>query len=106
LDFKKQNQRFKDKVWGKRMSTYDIELDSINNICTLISEIVELTGDIEKETYKVALKRENIKKYEELIKSKALAIKAKATRMEERLKLYKKGIEALGFKRVKKRSIK
>ena len=31
------------------MSTYDIELDSINNICSLVKEIVELTEEIEKE---------------------------------------------------------
>ena len=85
------------------MSTYDTDLDSINNICSLVVEIVELTEDIDKETHKVSLKREYIKKCKDLIKSKVLTIKDKATRMEERLKLYKKGIEALGFKRVKGR---
>lgn len=85
------------------MSTYDTDLDSINNICTLISEIVELSKDIENETHKVALKRENIKKYKDLIESKALIVKDKATHMEERLKTYKKGIENLGFKRTKKK---
>ena len=85
------------------MSTYDTDLDSINNICSLVAEIVELADEIGKETHKVTLKRENIKKYEELIKSKALTIKDKANRMEERLKLYKKGIEELGFKRVKRK---
>lgn len=84
------------------MSTYDTDLDSINNICSLVAEIVELTEDIDKETHKVALKRENIKKCKDLIKVKALTIKDKATRMEERLKVYKKGIENLGFKRVKR----
>lgn len=84
------------------MSTYDTDLDSINNICSLVAEIVELTEEIEKENHKVTLKRENIKKCKDLVKSKALTIKDKATRMEERLKVYKKGIENLGFKRVKR----
>lgn len=84
------------------MSTYNTDLDSINNICSLVAEIVELTEEIERETHKVALKRENIKKCKDLVKSKVLTIKDKATRMEERLKTYKKGIEELGFKRVRK----
>lgn len=44
-----------------------------------------------------------LKDFKILLKVKALTIKDKATRMEERLKVYKKGIEELGFKRMKKR---
>ena len=43
------------------------------------------------------------KHYKELIKSKALTIKEKAQKMENRLKLYRGSIEDLGFKRVKKK---
>ena len=75
------------------MSTYDTDLDSINNICSLVKEIVELTENLDSDEI-----------YKNLIKDKALTIKDKATRMEERLKTYKKGIEELGFKRIKRRS--
>ena len=85
------------------MSTYDTELDSINNICSLVAEIVELSDEISKEAGKDEIDGYYIKRLQNFIKSKALTIKGKANRMEERLKLYKKGIEELGFKRVKKR---
>lgn len=76
------------------MSTYDTDLDSINNICSLVGEIVELSDEIGKD---------NIKKCKDLIKSKALTIKDKAQKMEDRLKIYRKSIESMGFKRTKKR---
>lgn len=85
------------------MSTYNTELDSINNICTLISEIVELAGEIGKEAGKDEIDGYYIIRLKEFIKNKALTVKDKATRMEERLKTYKKGIEDLGFRRVKRR---
>lgn len=84
------------------MSTYDTDLDSINNICTLISEITELTDEIGREAGKDEIEGYYIIRLKDFIKSKALTIKDKATRMEERLKVYKKGIENLGFKRVRK----
>ena len=74
------------------MSIYDTDLDSINNICSLVEEIVELTENLDSDEM-----------YKNLIKDKALIIKDKATRMEERLKTYKKGIEAMGFKRIRRK---
>ena len=83
------------------MSTYNTDLDSINNICSLVKEIVELTEEMYKEAISEDVNKEYINKCKGLIKSKTLTIKDKATRMEERLKIYKKGIEAMGFKRRK-----
>ena len=83
------------------MSTYDIDLDDINNICSLIGEIIELTNSIDRE--KCMTHFSCIEDYKELIKSKALTIKEKAQKMENRLKLYRGSIEDLGFKRVKKK---
>ena len=83
------------------MSTYNTDLDSINNICSLVKEIVELTEEIHKETLSEDVNKDHINKCKGLIKDKALMIQKKATRMEERLKIYKKGIEAMGFKRRK-----
>lgn len=85
------------------MSTYDTDLDSINNICSLVAEIVELSDEVSKEAGKDEIDGYYIKRLQNFIKSKALTIKDKANRMEERLKLYKKGIEELGFKRVKRK---
>ena len=85
------------------MSTYDTDLDSINNICSLVAEIVELADNISGELSCLDINREHIKKYKNLIKDKALMIQYKATRMEERLKIYKKGIESMGFRRVKRK---
>ena len=83
------------------MSTYDTDLDKINNICSLVAEIIELVEDIHKEITLENIDKEYIKKCKYLIKDKALMIQKKATRMEERLKTYKKGIEAMGFRRRK-----
>ena len=85
------------------MSTYDTDLDGINNICSLVAEIVELADEMGKEANKDEIDGYYIIRLKDFVKSKALTIKDKANRMEERLKLYKKGIEELGFKRVKKR---
>ena len=88
------------------MSTYDTDLDSINSICSLVGEIVELTEDVSKELTSSGLVSKNyVERHQYLIRSKALTIKDKATCMEERLKLYKKGIEAMGFKRIKKKEL-
>ena len=84
------------------MSTYDTDLDSINNICSLVAEIVELTDEIGKEAGKDEIDGYYIIRLKDFIKSKALTIKDKATRMEERLKIYRKNIEALGFRRIRK----
>jgi hypothetical protein len=80
-----------------------MDLDSINNICSLVEEIIELADEVSKEASKDEIDGSYIKRLQNFIKSKALTIKDKANRMEERLKLYRKGIEELGFKRVKKR---
>lgn len=87
------------------MSTYDTDLDSINNICSLVAEIVELAEDVSKELTLGGLVSKNyIERRQYLIKDKALTIKDKAQRMEDRLKIYRKSIEAIGFKRVKRKS--
>lgn len=83
------------------MSAYDTDLDDINSVCALVGEIIELTNSINKE--KFIDKFSQIEDYKELIKSKALTIKDKAQKMENRLKLYRGNIEELGFKRVKKK---
>ena len=85
------------------MSTYDTDLDSINNICSLVAEIVELTEDIGIDLRLKQLEGGLIDNIRNLIKDKALTIKSKATCMEERLKIYKKGIESMGFKRVRRK---
>lgn len=78
------------------MSTFDTELDSINNICSLVGEIMQLSLDINSRTG-----NEKIEKDCNLITRKAYTIKEKAQKMENRLKKYKTTIESLGFKRVK-----
>lgn len=78
------------------MSTFDTELDSINNICSLVGEIMQLSLDINSRTG-----NEKIEKDCTLITRKAYTIKEKAQKMENRLKEYKTTIESLGFKRVK-----
>ena len=78
------------------MSTFNTELDDINNICSLVGEILELALDIRSRSG-----NEVIIKDTDLIGSKAYTIKKKAQRMENRLKEYKVTIESLGFKRVK-----
>lgn len=78
------------------MSTFDTELDSINNICSLVGEIMQLSLDIHSRTG-----NEKIEKDCTLIARKAYTIKEKAQKMENRLKEYKTTIESLGFKRVK-----
>ena len=85
------------------MSTYNTDLDSINNICSLVEEIVQLTEDIGIDLSLKQLDECLINKCRNLIKDKALMIKSKATRMEERLKTYKKGIESMGFKRIRRK---
>ena len=76
------------------MSTYDTELDSINNICSLVGEIMQLSLDINSRT-----NNEKIENACTLITKKAYTIKEKAQKMENRLKEYKTTIESLGFKR-------
>ena len=78
------------------MSTFNTELDDINNICSLVGEILELQLDITSRT-----NNSTINKDCGLITKKAITIKNKAQRMENRLKEYKIAIESLGFKRVK-----
>ena len=78
------------------MSTFDTELDSINNICSLVGEIMQLSLDINSRTG-----NEKIEKDCALITRKAYTIKEKAQKMENRLKEYKTTIESLGFKRIK-----
>ena len=80
------------------MSTHNTDLDNINNICSLVKEILELTTDIRSRTG-----NEKITNCTELITSKALTIRRKAQAMENRLKEYKTAIEGLGFKRERKR---
>ena len=81
------------------MSTHNTDLDNINNICSLVKEILELTTDIRSRTG-----NEKITNCTELITSKALTIRRKAQAMENRLKEYKTAIEGLGFKRERKRT--
>ena len=81
------------------MSTHNTDLDDINNICSLVKEILELTTDIRSRTG-----NEKITNCTELITSKALTIRRKAQAMENRLKEYKTAIEGLGFKRERKRT--
>ena len=78
------------------MSTFDTELDSINNICSLVGEIMQLSLDINSRT-----NNEKIENACTLISKKAYTIKEKAQKMENRLEEYKTTIESLGFKRVK-----
>lgn len=51
------------------MSTYDTELDSINNICSLVAEIVELSDEISKEAGKDEIDGYYIKRLQNFIKS-------------------------------------
>ena len=85
------------------MSTHNTDLDEINNICSLVKEIIELANEVSYD-----LPDESFKDYQatvfhnaDLIVSKANTIKSKAQAMENRLKDYKTTIESLGFKRVK-----
>ena len=80
------------------MSTYNTDLDNINNICSLVKEIIELTTDVRSRTG-----NEKITNCTDLITSKALTIRNKAQAMENRLKQYKTTIESLGFKRERKK---
>lgn len=81
------------------MSTYDTELDSINNICSITDEILQLTTQINLE---VGYNRE-ISNYCDLISAKMKTVQQKAQRMEARMRAYKKSIEDLGFRRVRKK---
>lgn len=81
------------------MSTYDTELDSINNICSITDEILQLATQINLE---VGYNRE-ISNYCDLISAKMKTVQQKAMRMEARLKAYRKNIEDLGFRRVRKK---
>ncbi len=87
------------------MSTYDTDLDSINNICSLVGEIVELADEMGKEASKDEIDGYYIIRLKDFVKSKALTIKDKAQKMEDRLKIYRKSIEAMGFKRTKKKEL-
>lgn len=85
------------------MSIHNTELDSINNICSLVKEIIELASELEYD-YPEASYKEFTKvvfKNADLIVAKANTIRNKAQRMEDRLRDYKTTIESLGFKRVK-----
>ena len=78
------------------MSTFNTNLDDINNICSLVGEVLELSLDIQSRT-----SNEQIIRDCDLINKKVYTIKKKAQRMENRLKEYKITIESLGFKRVR-----
>lgn len=80
------------------MSTFNTDLDSINNICSLVGEILQLSLDIHSRT-----ENEQIIKDCELIVRKATTIKTKAQKMEDRLHQYRGAIEDLGFKRVREK---
>ena len=85
------------------MSTFDTELDSINNICSLVGEIMQLSLDINSRTGNEKIEKDCalITRKAYTIKEKAYTIKEKAQKMENRLKEYKTTIESLGFKRIK-----
>lgn len=80
------------------MGAFNTDLDDINNICSLVSEILQLTMDIDSHTTSFKIAKDC-----DLINRKAMTIKGKAQRMENRLKDYKTAIESLGFKRVKQK---
>lgn len=80
------------------MSAFNTDLDDINNICSLVGEILQLSLDIESNTGNKKIERDC-----NLINKKAMTIKNKAQRTENRLKDYKTVIESLGFKRVKQK---
>lgn len=80
------------------MGAFNTDLDDINNICSLVGEILQLTLDIDANTENKKIERDCT-----LINKKAMTIKDKAQRMENRLKDYKTAIESLGFKRVKQK---
>lgn len=80
------------------MGAFNTDLDDINNICSLVGEILQLSLDIESTTGNKKIERDC-----SLINKKAMTIKDKAQRMENRLKDYKTAIEDLGFKRVKQK---
>lgn len=54
------------------MSTFDTELDSINNVCSLVKEIIDLSVDIESRTTSLQVAKDC-----GLIADKALTIKTK-----------------------------
>jgi hypothetical protein len=87
------------------MSTYNTDLDNINNICSLVKEIVELANDLRYDYPEADLKeyQKAAFKHLELIVSKALTVRDKAQSMENRLKQYKTTIESLGFKRERRK---
>lgn len=78
------------------MTVFNTDVDDINNICSLVGEILQLSSDINASTT-----NEKIERNCSLINSKAITIKKKAQRMEDRLTQYKTTIESLGFKRVR-----
>lgn len=80
------------------MSTYDTELDSINNICSITEEILELSNQISTKT-----KEKDILEYCYLISAKMRMVRYKAKKMETRMKDYRKSIENLGFRRIRKK---
>lgn len=80
------------------MGAFNTDLDNINNICSLVGEILQLSLDIESSTGNKKIERDCT-----LINKKAITIKDKAKRMENRLKDYRTTIESLGFKRVKQK---
>ena len=80
------------------MSTYDTELDSINNICSLTEEILELSNKINSE-----VKDKDVSNYCYLISAKMRMVRHKAKKMEARMRDYRKSIENLGFRRIRKK---
>ena len=85
------------------MSTHNTDLDEINNICSLVKEIIELASELEYDFPEASFREfhKAVFKNSELIVAKANTIRNKAQKMENRLKDYKTTIESLGFKRVK-----
>lgn len=80
------------------MGAFNTDLDDINNICSLVGEILQLTLDIDASTENKKIERDCT-----LINKKAMTIKDKAQRMENRLRDYRSAITSLGFTRVRQK---
>ena len=85
------------------MSTHNTELDSINNICSLVKEIIELSNEVSFDYPEASYKefQKVVFHNSDLIVAKANTIRSKAQAMENRLKEYRSAIQSLGFKRIK-----
>lgn len=87
------------------MSLHNTELDSINNICSLVKEIIELANEVSYDLPEASYKeyQKAVFRNSDLIVAKANTIRNKAQAMEDRLRKYKTTIESLGFKRERKK---